>query len=37
MHFSKKNYFYADFQKNVMLIYVSWEIPEKITDYLYFK
>jgi len=26
-----------DFQKNVMLIYVSCESPEQITDYLYFK
>jgi len=26
-----------DFQKNVMLIYVSCEKPEQITDYLYFK
>ena len=26
-----------DFQKNVMLIYVSCETPERITDYLYFK
>jgi len=26
-----------DFHKNVMLIYVSCEPPEQITDYLYFK
>jgi len=26
-----------DFQKNVMLIYVSCETLEQITDYLYFK
>jgi len=26
-----------DFQKNVILIYVSCETPEQITDYLYFK
>jgi len=26
-----------DFQKNVMLIYVSGETPEQITDYFYFK
>jgi len=26
-----------DFQKNVMLIYVSCETWEQITDYLYFK
>jgi len=37
VHLFKKCYSYADFQKNVMLIYVSCETPEQITDYLYFK
>jgi len=27
----------SDFQKNVVLIYVSCQTPEQITDYFYFK